>query len=118
MLGFVVARVGAGDGGFDHAGGAIDFGFDGVDLDGHFAELGFDEAEIAEAFAERGAFLGIFRGGFQNFLGAADAVGAEAEAAGIERVEGDDVAAAGFVQEIFLRDRGIFEKDRAWWSCP
>ena len=72
-----VARFGSGNRGINHARGAIDFGFDRVDPDGHLAQLGFDQAEIAEALAERGTLFGIFRGDFQNFFRAAQAIGAQ-----------------------------------------
>ena len=42
-----------------------------------------------------------------------DARRAESETAGIENVEGNDVAAADFVQHVFLRHQAIFEEHRS-----
>ena len=97
---------------FDHSGGAVNHGLEREDADRHFAELGLDQAELAELLAERGSLFRIFRRIFQRALRAAHAGDSQRVAPGVERVERDDVAAPDFVEQIFLRYRRVFEKQR------
>jgi len=55
-----------------------------------------DEAEVGDGLAEGLALFGVFDGGGDDALAAAGAGRAEFEAADVEDVEGDDVAAADF----------------------
>ena len=81
------------------------------------ASFSFIKPNSPIGFAEGFAFFGIFCRGRENVFRAADARSAQREAAGVQNVERDDVAAADFVQEIFFRHFAIFHEDRAWWSC-
>ncbi len=58
------------------------------------------------------ALLRIFRSRRKDVFRAAEAIGAQAEAADVQRVERDDVPAADFMQQVFLRNRRVLEKDR------
>ena len=99
---------------FDHSGRTINHGLYGENPDGHLAQLAADQAKLAQLLAESGAFLRVFRGGFENFLCAADTMRAEGKSPDVESVERHDVAAPSVVQEIFFRYGAILEKD--WHS--
>ena len=91
---------------------AVDHGLEREGANGHLRQLGANQAEIADGLAEGDALLGVFRGDFEHAFGAADAGGAQGEAADVQNVEGHDVAAADFMQQIFLGHLAILEKDR------
>ncbi len=55
---------------------------------------------------------GVARSRAEHFLRAAEAGSAERESADIQNIEGDDVAAADFMQQIFLGHQAILKKDR------
>src|SRR5262249_9176674 len=98
------------DHGLDVACAAVDHRLNGKNLDGHFGQFFAHESEIADGLAERFAFAGVFGGGQEHVLGAADAAGAKGKAPSIEDVEGNDVATADFVQQVFLGNFAVFEE--------
>ena len=91
---------------------AIDHGLQGKSPNGDLRELGPHQAEVADGMAESRALLGVMCGGFELVFREAEAGGAERETADIENVEGDDVATADIVQQVFARHVAILEKDR------
>src|SRR5208337_49029 len=76
-------------------------------------EFFLDQSKIADLLAKGLAFLGIFGGSHQDVFGTTDARGAESKAAGIQHIEGNDVAATNFVQDIFFWHEAIFEEHRS-----
>ena len=101
----------------DQAGRPVDDGFEGEGADGHFRELGAYQTEVADGVPEGSALLGVMRGGFQFVLGGAQTGSAQRKASHVENIEGDDMATADFVQQIFAGHAAVLERKWAWWSC-
>ena len=111
-LGLVATAGSGGHGGFDNAGRAVNHGIDGEDSHGHFGKLFLHQTKFADLLAEGLALFRVFRGGHKHILGTAEAGRTESEAPRIEHVEGDNVAAAHFVEQVFLRHFAIFQEHR------
>ena len=98
--------------GINQPGGAIEHGLGDVGEDRHLGQLVLDQAEVGDGLAKSLALLGVANRFSQSVLPSPDGGGGQLEAPGVEDIEGDDVAAAHFMQQVFRRDLGVVEKNR------
>ena len=77
-------------------GRVVDHEAGGFDLHRHAGELELHGLEFGEGFAELLALAGVAEGVVEGALRQADELGADADAAFVEGLDGDLVAAAGF----------------------
>src|SRR5215510_5655448 len=97
---------------FNEAGGPVDGRFAYVSPRQHLGQFVFDRAKIGYRLSELASLGGVFRGQRQRVLAAADAPGAEFEAAEVENVERDQVALADLAQEPVFRDFAVLQQQR------
>jgi hypothetical protein len=71
------------------------------------------ESEIGNHFVERFALPGVSDGVLQRNASAAHAHRAQLEAADVEDVECDQVALAGFAEQVLCGDFTVVQNDRA-----
>ena len=85
----------------------------GFDLGGHLRDLELDALEFGDGFAELLALLRVLAGVFPGAAGQPDHLRADADAAFVQRLDGDLVSLADFAQHILLRHAAVFENQLA-----
>src|SRR5579863_445397 len=80
-----------------------------LDLGGHLCDLKLDALEFADGLAELFALLRVLAGKFPRAAGQADHLGADADAAFVQRLNGDLVAFAGFAQHVVFGHAAVFQ---------
>src|ERR1019366_125543 len=106
-------RIHVGQGRIDHADGAVDHGFAGVNSGGGFRQLLLDQAEFGDCLAEGLAFLGVADAVIQAVARAAYTSRAQLEAPDIQDVKRDVVSLADLAQQVLHRHLAIGQNQRA-----
>ena len=94
-------------------GGVVDEEAGGFDVGGHLGELELHGLELDDGLAELLAFFGPLCGVAPCALGEAEHLGADADAAFVEGLDGDLVAFAGFAEDLRGRDDAVAEDELA-----